>query len=353
MNLNTLFMTILGFATAVAAQGAPTARSPQAPAAPTAPVARTAVPLAAASPLYFGFRDGGHLLQIEVDGDTAKGSSDGKPLPAARVKKVGARVNVYDDDGVALAQITLWAGGGSLQLSTDRTRVALGLRLGVADNQLAASLGLESRSVRRILSVTPGQPAAKAGLQAGDLVLDLDGEKPVTEDRLRAVLLRKRPGENLHVSIHRAGRQLPINVVLEPRPASPLTGVLGTPAAPTPLPRYLAGLRAIDNDADATELANQMPRPADAPQPQLVQVQGDKMLLMPGERVGKPGKPATPAGDPLQELQSVKQRLEAMERMLERLVEAKDAKDRSEDSDAGKAKPKDKPKDKPPIKGNR
>jgi membrane-associated protease RseP (regulator of RpoE activity) len=345
MNLNTRFAALLVLTAAVAAQGAPTPRSPQP--APAAPVARTAAPATAGSPLYFGFRDGGHLLQIEVDGDTAKGSSDGKPLPAARVKKVGARVNVYDDDGIALAQITLWAGGGSLQLCNDRTRVALGLRLGVADNQLATSLGLESRAVRRILSVTPGLPAAKAGLQAGDLVLDLDGEKPVTEDRLRAVLQRKKPGEDLHVSIHRAGRLLPINVVLEPRQALPLTGVLGATAAPTPLPRYLAGLRAIDNDADATELANQMPNRSDAPQPPLVQVQGDKMLLMP-ERAGKPGKPVAPASDPLQELQSVKQRLEAMERMLQRLVDAKEAKERSEDGDAGKGKPKDKP-----VKGNR
>jgi hypothetical protein len=349
MNLNHRIATILVLAVTVAAQGAPTARSPQAPAAPTAPVARIASPTATASPLYFGFRDGGHLLQIEVDGDKAKGSSDGKPLPASRVKKLGAHVNVYDDDGSALAQITLWAGGGSLQLFTDRTRVALGLRLGVADNQLAASLGLESRMVRRILSVTPGLSAAKAGLQAGDLVLDLDGEKPVTEDRLRAVLQRKKPGESLRVSIHRGGQQLPVDVVLDPRLASPLAGAVGATPAPTPLPRYLAGLRAIDNDADATELANRMPSPGDAPQPPLVQVQGDKLLLMAGERAGKTGKPVAPTSDPLQELQSVKLRLEAMEHMLQRLVEAKDAKERSDpDGDAGKGKPKDKP-----TKGNR
>ena len=63
-------------------------------------------------------------------------------------------------------------------------------------------------------------PAAKAGLQAGDVILTINGEEISDRDELNKVLVDNRPGDELEVVIMRGDEEMTVNVELAraPRP---------------------------------------------------------------------------------------------------------------------------------------
>ncbi len=66
----------------------------------------------------------------------------------------------------------------------------------------------------RFSYVQDGGPAARAGLQAGDVLLELDGRVVSTGRRATALLGQKRPGETIHAKIRRNNRILEVKVRL-------------------------------------------------------------------------------------------------------------------------------------------
>jgi putative serine protease PepD len=57
-----------------------------------------------------------------------------------------------------------------------------------------------------VQSVTPGGPAAQAGLQAGDIIISADGKPTTTPDSLLLATLQKRVGDKLRVEYLRSGQ---------------------------------------------------------------------------------------------------------------------------------------------------
>jgi hypothetical protein len=69
----------------------------------------------------------------------------------------------------------------------------------------------------RVTGVREGSPAAKAGLQAGDVVVEFDG-KPIADIYAYTYALRdKKPGDVVKVVVERDGRRLTMTAVLEQR----------------------------------------------------------------------------------------------------------------------------------------
>ena len=66
----------------------------------------------------------------------------------------------------------------------------------------------------RFSYVEDGGPAARAGLQAGDVLLELDGRVVSTGRRATALLRQKRPGETIKAKIRRDNRILEVKVQL-------------------------------------------------------------------------------------------------------------------------------------------
>ena len=95
-----------------------------------------------------------------------------------------------------------------------------------------------------VQSVTPGSPAAAAGLRAGDITATLDGEpiqlggdiitavdgKPInSNDDLTSAIAGRKQGEKVTLSIVRAGKGKTVTVTLGDRPASADTTTQSTP----------------------------------------------------------------------------------------------------------------------------
>jgi serine protease Do len=66
----------------------------------------------------------------------------------------------------------------------------------------------------KIEDVVPRSPAEKAGLKAGDILLEADGEPMRNPEALRQALLKKSPGEELRLGIRRGEEILAISVTL-------------------------------------------------------------------------------------------------------------------------------------------
>lgn len=71
----------------------------------------------------------------------------------------------------------------------------LGVRIQTVTDEIAESLGLDKAHGALVASITPGGPAEKAGLEAGDIILEFDG-KPVTEMRQLPRIVAETPIDN-------------------------------------------------------------------------------------------------------------------------------------------------------------
>ena len=69
-----------------------------------------------------------------------------------------------------------------------------------------------------VQAVTPGGPAADAGLQAGDVITAIDGVPATDPNQLAAITLTKRPGDVVRLSYERGKRSAEASVTLGAKP---------------------------------------------------------------------------------------------------------------------------------------
>ncbi|MCS7208479.1 MAG: trypsin-like peptidase domain-containing protein [Fimbriimonadales bacterium] len=69
-----------------------------------------------------------------------------------------------------------------------------------------------------VIQVERGAPASRAGIQPGDVILQVDGRAVRTTEQMQEMLRLKQPGETVRLRIWREGRQLDLNVTLGTMP---------------------------------------------------------------------------------------------------------------------------------------
>ena len=103
----------------------------------------------------------------------------------------------------------------------------LGVGLQPLDESLAPSLGLPKDNGEIVRSVVEDGPAARGGLQQGDVILRVNG-KPVTPDETVSFLIANTPvGSRVPLDIIRGGRRQTVNIVVGERPTDEQLARLG------------------------------------------------------------------------------------------------------------------------------
>lgn len=106
----------------------------------------------------------------------------------------------------------------------DVPRAFMGLRsgrLGIESeslsSQLAAYFGVKEGVLIR--SVTPGSPAEKAGLKAGDVIVKVDDQTITSPREISSTLHGVRSKKTLPIGIYRDRKPMTLNVTIEPSPS--------------------------------------------------------------------------------------------------------------------------------------
>ena len=123
----------------------------------------------------------------------------------------------------------------------------IGVSLQPLDDAIAASLGVDKNRGELIRSVTAGSPAARAGIQQGDVVISVGGQ-PVTPDQSLSYLVsRQAVGSRVPMELIRSGRRQTVTVQLAERPSEQelarLSGTQEEEVSETPTEQQSTGQR--------------------------------------------------------------------------------------------------------------
>lgn len=95
----------------------------------------------------------------------------------------------------------------------------LGVRIQPMNDDLAEALGIAANRGEFIQSVQPGEPAEAAGLQAGDVVLRVDGKDVTPDQTLSFIVANIAPGRRINLDIIRDGERSTLPVTVGRRPS--------------------------------------------------------------------------------------------------------------------------------------
>ena len=161
----------------------------------------------------------GYVPFIQTDVAVNPGNSGG-PLFDAGGAVVGINSQIYSRTGGYMG--LSFAIPIDVALSVKDQIVATGkvsrAKLGVAVQELNQSLSdsfkLPQPEGALVASVSPGSAAAKAGLQAGDVILSFNGQPIVASGDLPALVGMARPGERASMEVWRNGKKQTLTATL-------------------------------------------------------------------------------------------------------------------------------------------
>lgn len=113
----------------------------------------------------------------------------------------------------------------------------LGLTLESPSPELVSALGLKSPAGAWVVSVTPGSPAAKAGLKPMDVILDVSGQEVRGPDDVQSITSRLRSGYRAPLAVwrNRAQQELALTIPMRATPVA-VAAVVQPPAVAVATP---------------------------------------------------------------------------------------------------------------------
>ncbi|MFQ5526789.1 MAG: Do family serine endopeptidase [Thermoanaerobaculia bacterium] len=158
---------------------------------------------------------------IQTDAAINFGNSGG-PLVNLRGQVVGINTAINygaENIGFAVPVNTLRQVLPALRDEGRVRRGYLGVGVNDLDRDAAEAFGLTSTDGAMVTQVMPGQPADKAGINHGDIVLGVDGEPIQNTRELIDYVSSKAPGEAVELDVLRNGKRLNRTVELAERPS--------------------------------------------------------------------------------------------------------------------------------------
>jgi serine protease Do len=165
--------------------------------------------------------DSGYVPFIQTDVPINPGNSGG-PLFNMQGQVVGINSQIYSRTGgymgVSFSIPINVAMQVAHQLMTTGhvERGKLGVVIQNVDQGLADSFGLPEPEGALVSSVEKGGPAAKAGVEPGDVILDLNGQPIKAENELPVRIASLMPGTTVHLTLWRNHTQRQVDVKLAP-----------------------------------------------------------------------------------------------------------------------------------------
>lgn len=95
----------------------------------------------------------------------------------------------------------------------------LGVQINPVTEDMAASLGIARNRGELVQGVQPGQPAEQAGLEAGDIVLKVNGRDVTSEQTLSYLVANIEPGTTIPLEVLRNGERRNLNITVGRRPS--------------------------------------------------------------------------------------------------------------------------------------
>lgn len=156
---------------------------------------------------------------IQTDVAVNPGNSGG-PLFNARGEVVGINSQIYSRSGGYQGlsfsiPIELAAKIKDQIVATGKVRHAqLGVAVQEVNQAFAESFALDKPEGALVASVSQGSPAEKAGLKAGDVIRQVDGQPIVASGDLPAWVGQAQPGQQARLSVWRQGKPLELTATL-------------------------------------------------------------------------------------------------------------------------------------------
>jgi S1-C subfamily serine protease len=158
---------------------------------------------------------------IQTDAAINPGNSGG-PLLDADGDVIGINTLVIDNLGFAIPIDTVKDLLPALSAGSQAAAISLGIGMQDDNGQLASEYGLGVTSGALVSEVTPGSPAAHAGVEAYDVVVDFNGQPVSDTAQLISLLAVRKAGDVVPMTVVRGTRTLHLQVTVAP----------GSPAAP-------------------------------------------------------------------------------------------------------------------------
>lgn len=173
----------------------------------------------------------GYNDYIQIDAAINRGNSGG-PTFDIHGRVIGVNSAIYSPTGGSVG-IGFAIPADTAKTITERLmrgeaieRGYLGVQIGNLTDDYKESLGLPTSTKGAfVVEVTPDAPAARAGLQPGDVVVSLNGRAIEGSSELTRAVGSAKPGDTLRLELLREGRRQTVNVRAGTRPADLETAV--------------------------------------------------------------------------------------------------------------------------------
>ncbi|MDZ7811714.1 MAG: DegQ family serine endoprotease [Ideonella sp.] len=206
-------------------------------------------------------RDTGQYLPfIQTDVAINPGNSGG-PLINMRGEVVGINSQIYSPSGgyagisFAIPMDEATRVSDQLRNGGRVIRGRIGVRIAPVTEDVAESIGLGKPMGALVQGIEPGTPAEKAGIEAGDIIVKVDGKTIEKAGDLPRIIGATKPGSKATLQVFRRGstREISLSVAeLEADKARASSPTEATPASPV---KTTLGLGVVDlTDAQKREL---------------------------------------------------------------------------------------------------
>jgi serine protease Do len=191
---------------------------------------------------------------LQIDAPLNRGNSGG-PLFNVRGEVIGINSAIASPNGgsvgigfaipASLAQPAI----AELKASGKVVRGWLGITLQKVTPEIAEGLGLGKPRGAMVSAVTPDAPAAKAGIQQGDVVVRYDGKPVESQHDLPLMIAETRVGSTVDVVIWRQGHEVALQVTMARLEAAAAETDRGEDdAAASSVEAYGLALATLDSD---------------------------------------------------------------------------------------------------------